>query len=110
CKEVFKYTLKNEFKYIIDSFEVFKTLQRALRGRRIIQGYGLFYGVDFEKVSKDEVDRALNEILKELGKIEYPDRVYQKLADILNDIRDNPEVKYISKSSIKKALFNGDDK
>ena len=72
--------------------------------------YRLKRSVDFEKVSKDEVDRALNEILKELGKIEYPDRVYQKLADILNDIRDNPEVKYISKSSIKKALFNGDDK
>ncbi len=111
CKEVFKYTLKNEFKYIVDSYEVFKTLYKALYNRRVIQGYGCLYNYDFENVvSEDEVEQAFIDILIELGKIEAPDKVYQKLADILNDIRDNPEVKYISKSSIKKALFNGDDK
>ena len=105
-KEVFKYTLKEGFSEIANSEEVFNVLRIALKGRRIIQGYGVLFGVDFESDQIDEeLDMVYYRLIRELDEIEDPERWHAKLEEIGRTFSDDDPVKYISKNSMRREVL-----
>ena len=108
-KEVFKYTLKEGFSEISNSEEVFNVLRIALKGRRIIQGYGVLFGVDFESDQiEEELDMVYYRLIQELNDIEDPERWYAKLEEIGRSLSDDDPVRYISKNSMRKEVLEND--
>lgn len=100
--ELFKYMTKStteDDKPL--SYWHFKTLYFALHGKRQIQGYGCFYNVkDDDEVDPEEVEKAYNQIIKELQEKEKPREVYETPRDLNEDT----EYLLISRKKIHKHL------
>lgn len=108
--EVFKYALKGTFKdnAPLFTYDVFKTIYKALYRRKIIQGYGLLNKFKFEDdVTEEEIEELYQKILEELRAVEKPEYHVSTLSDVLDDF-DSDTVKYISRNSIRSTLHNND--
>lgn len=114
--EVFKYATKGSFKNqsILNDYDCFETLYRALYKRRVYQTYGCLYDCGGEEVDMnvlhednfnpaDLADMCFNEIIECLGKVEQPVRVVEDLTDILRAkvAEEERSVKYLSAQSIR---------
>lgn len=103
-KEVFKYTLKESFDSIAESQEVFNVLYEALKGRRVIQGYGIFFGLNsMDEDIKFEADVSYILYIAELMKVEDPIRMQQKINDLISDC-DNTDISFVSRNSIREVI------
>ncbi len=103
-KEVFKYATKGIFKEgeenALGGYHDFLPLFSALHGRRLIQGYKLLNGFDFEELSQD-VDEEYQKIRATLEYLEKPIRAFE----FLNEIEDNLQrYTYISRSLVAELL------
>lgn len=106
--EAFKYSCKGAFDetkgaFIYDEL-IFRTLQSALHGRRMIQGYGLlhnFNDLDGEILEAD-LQEAYAHIIADLKAIESPDFYCETLDEV---IERSATCKYISKSNLKRLLI-----
>lgn len=105
-REIFKYAIKGCFKdNALYDYASFETLYYALRNRRVLQGYGELFRLNFEEDSilDEEADEQYDAFLAKLGELEEPVFTAESLDDVQEEcLRGN--VRYISKSSFK-ALF-----
>ena len=105
--QVFKYVLGGNFKKgePIFTYDVFKTLYNALYRRKMIQGYGILNKYKFdEDISDAEIDEIYAEIIAELQAIETAERQRIKIEDVIADLDERKDVRYISRSSIRREL------
>lgn len=116
-KEVFKYALKGVFKEgnITGGYNDFVPLVLALRGRRVIQGYGILKDFDFEfGIEQEDIDETKDllytSIIQEIKKKELPTRLVEGLYDILRNAKKNGDIKYISKHRIAEVMGKDYDK
>lgn len=111
--QVFKYALKGTFKKgsPIFNYEEFKYLYKALYRRKMIQGYGVLNKFDFEDdVTDEQIDQAYQEIVNLLQSVEMPQEQIMRLQDVVKDIEENKQVKYISRNTVRRELRdNGND-
>jgi len=89
--EVFKYAIKSfddENRHL--EFEQFKTLYYGLRGRRLIEGYGAFRGLDCvsgENIDQDIVMSQYDSLIEALKLVERPKyNVYKSLSDVKGEM------------------------
>ncbi len=106
-KEIFKYATKGIFKEgeknAMGNYYDFLSLYYSLHRRRLIQGYKILNGVDFEELSQD-VDELYKSVQMKLQELEKP---FFK-CESLNEIEENlHNYAYISRSSIAE-LFSED--
>lgn len=103
--ECFKYACKGAFEdNSIYNEQVFRVLEKALKNRRIIQGYGRlhnFNDLDGEILEAD-LQEAYEQIIAELKAIENPIFYCESLEQVIESTR---TCKYISKSNLKKLLI-----
>ncbi len=109
-KEVFKYATKGIFKEgdenALGGYHDFLPLFYALHGRRLIQGYKILNGFDFEDLTQD-ADAAYKEVRERLEEFEKPLRRFE----FLNEIEDNlHKYTYISRSSVAEIMGDEYDK
>lgn len=105
-KEIFKYTLKEDFGTFINNYEIFKELVFALNRRRVICCYGCFYDIsdkELEKLIDKETLNLYYETLIKLGQVEEYTNEYLDITDI-KTLAKSKQVKFISKNSIKKYI------
>lgn len=109
-KEVFKYTLKETFDSIMNSELIFLQVEQALRNRRIIQGYGCLFGISdsAEEQIAQEADKLYLKHIAELTKIEDPLHLQVNNQMLKDEIELNPDMKFMSRSSIK-GVINYDE-
>ena len=97
--EVFKYTIKGCFSkhgdFLYD-FKTFDILDKVLYRRRVIQGYGCYYDVNFEV---DEIDSLSikSEVEEELRKVENPVTCFESLEEVERQVA---KICYISVTKI----------
>ncbi len=103
-KEIFKYATKGIFKEgennAMGNYYDFLSLYYALHGRRLIQGYGVLNGVDFEELNQD-ADELYKSIQCKLKELEEPKFRCESLNEIENNV---DKYTYISRSSITELL------
>ena len=105
-REIFKYAIKGCFKDdALYDFESFRTLYYALYNRRVLQGYGLLYRLDFEHdaILEDEADEAYDVLIGALGSLEEPVFYAEKLEETLAECR-RGNIRYISKGSFRRLF------
>lgn len=110
--QVFKYALKGTFKKgsPIFNYEEFKELYKALYRRKMIQGYGVLNKFDFEDdVTDEQIDQAYQEIVALLQSVEMPQPQIMNLQDVVKEIEENKQVKYISRNTIRRELRGHDN-
>ena len=110
--QVFKYALKGTFKKgaPIFNYEEFKELYKALYRRKMIQGYGVLNKFDFEDdVTDEQIDQAYQEIVSMLQAIESPQIEIMRLQDVVKEMDENKEVKYISRNTVRRELRGHDN-
>lgn len=104
--EVFKYVTKlSNNGNVYPDYEQFKTLYYALYNRRIMQSYGVLYGIDFDDdTADDEVLEQYTIIQQKLQAVEEPtnDWLYN-INDISHDVIDG-RLTVISKKNVTKYL------
>ncbi len=109
-KEVFKYATKGIFKEgegnALCGYRDFLPLFSALYGRRLIQGYKLLNGFDFEDFSQD-VDEEYKKIRDTLDYLEKPIRAFEFLNEIESNVH---KYTYISRSSVAELLRGKNEK
>lgn len=72
--ELFKYLTKEMSEcHTLMTYQNFKDLYVSTYRIKQIQGYGIFFGVDFDNIDENEVDQFYDSIIKELQKIEKPE-------------------------------------
>ena len=106
-KEVFKYTLKSNFKQIANNYEIFKELYFALKGTRVLQTYG-----KIKQIKDEELDDIINKQtdnyyfakLIELGKVEEYKEEYNTIKQVKEDASSGTFT-FISRNSILKEVF-----
>lgn len=106
-KEVFKYTLKEDFKAVYDDYYVFRTLYDALYRRKIIQGYGVLnkYIFDDEILEKNmEIEANYLYFKSELEKLDIPVRENVCWEQMLRSMK-SQGMKFFSKNNIRKFLL-----
>jgi len=107
-KEVFKYTLKEDFKDVYSNYYVFRTLYSCLYRRKIIQGYGVLNKYIFDDEILEEVNDKLEDAYayfkKELGKLDLPVRENVCWEQMLRNLRVN-NVRFFSRGNIRKFLL-----
>ncbi len=106
-KEIFKYATKGIFKEgeenALGGYHDFLPLFTALHGRRLVQGYKLLNGFDFEDIDQS-ADEAYRKVREKLEELEKPIRVFE----FLNEIEDEMgKYTYISRSAVAEIM--GDD-
>lgn len=106
--EVFKYACKGAFKkdegYLIHRYDVFKTLQSALEGRRMIQGYGNLYNIqsdDDDKILEEQATDEYETVVEQLNAVESPVFKAETLEQVLSKTNSS---RYISRYNIKKQV------
>lgn len=102
-KEVFKYTLKESFDFIMQDELVFMVLYRALENRRIIQGYGSLFALNYadDEISQ-EADIRYIKYVGQLWQVEEPKTLVLRLQELISDI--DSDVTYISRKTLKGVL------
>ncbi len=107
-KEVFKYATKGIFKEgeenALGGYRDFLPLFNALYGRRLIQGYKILNGFDFEELDQN-ADEVYLRIRQKLDELEKPHRTFEFRNQIEENIR---KYTYISRSSVQ-DIIGGDD-
>lgn len=107
-KEVFKYTLKESFEYVYNSEWLFNVLRQALYNRRVIQGYGVLYGInDNDEEIKQHRDIAYLRYLDELVCGEQPNYdilTYNNLIEFNNN-----GFNLITNKNISEVLINEEE-
>ena len=107
-KEVFKYTLKEDFKDVYSNYYVFRTLYSCLYRRKIIQGYGVLNKYIFDDEILEEVNDKLEDAYAyfkmELGKLDLPVRENVCWEQMLRNMRVN-NVRFFSRGNIRKFLL-----
>lgn len=106
-KEVFKYTLKEDFKNVYDDYYVFRTLYDALYRRKIIQGYGVLnkYVFDDDILENDlEMEVNYSYFKSELEKLDLPVRENVCWEQLLRSMK-SQGLRFFSKGNIKKFLM-----
>lgn len=104
--ETFKYATKLDLSSDELTPERMLPLEKALKGRRVIQGYGCLKGsikddecIDEEKLKATE---KYNEAVATMLLIEEPVEVLERLKDVVdNTFSSNGKVTYITKNSFK---------
>ncbi len=109
-KEVFKYATKGIFREgdenALGGYYDFLSLFNALHGRRLIQGYKILNGFDFEDLSQN-VDEEYMKVRATLEELEKPFRSFE----FLNEIEENlHKYTYISRASIAEIMGEDYDK
>ena len=104
-KEVFKYATKGLLssdpnKDPKENYSDFVLLFVALYRRRLIQGYGCLYRLNFEKNIDLSVDDMYLDILKTLHSLETPIAFYENLDEIHKNIQSDKNITYISRKKI----------
>lgn len=112
--EVFKYATKGSFsnRSILNDFDCFLVLYKALYHRRAYQTYGCFYGIDMNELHDDAfspgdlADMCFQELVGMLNSMETPLIVVENLLDILRVkiSEENQGVRYLSVLSIRRAF------
>lgn len=112
-KEVFKYATKGLLsadpgKSPVAQYGDFVLLFVALYRRRLLQGYGKFYRMQFDNDIDLSVDDIYLEMVKELHKLEIPIAFYENLQEIEKNMENGQSaVRYVSRKSI--ARLGSDD-
>lgn len=107
-KEIFKYPFKGDLnKDVCLDYEQFKVYYDALKGLRVVQGYGdlLDYDFDDASISQEDLDIAWQQLKLEWKKIERPERIYEDQHTVLDHIKRN-KCFYVTSGSYNKFLFN----
>ena len=106
--ETFKYTVKivnAKDKSLYLDYEDFKVLYYALKKTRVFQTYGCFYDA---KIDDDQIDESLleryNRLIAQLQLVEMPEETVERLDELAEKIRKNPNVRFLSRKSINKFL------
>ncbi len=109
-KEVFKYATKGIFKEgdenALGGYHDFLPLFQTLHGRRLIQGYKLLNGFDFEDLNQN-VDEKYMEIRATLQELEKPIKVFEFRNEIEEELV-KKRYTYISRSAVA-DIIGGDD-
>lgn len=106
--ECFKYAIKGAFDPTQGSYiykeHIFRVLQKALNGRRMIQGYGKLYNFnDLEgELLEEEVQDEYEKYIADLRSIEKPELAIESLDEV---IEHSKHCKYISKSNLKRLIL-----
>ncbi len=130
-KEVFKYATKGCLKHSPDEKNMddgernkrflsrlndFEILEKALKHRKVVQGYGKLYHWKFADVVDQSIDFANDqyylEAIKLLHKVENPDEVLECFDDMMETMKNSKKnnISYISCSSVCSMFGNdGDD-
>lgn len=107
--QVFKYAVGGLFKkenfYVLSSEDDLRNLDVALRNRKMIQGYGVFRKVAFEDDTAQR-NEIYEQIQNELKRFEDPIFAVHTLKEIQEDFKNHPEIKYISKNSLRAEKNN----
>ena len=104
-KEVFKYTLKEDYRIVANNYDVFETLHKCLKRRRVIQAYGVLKDFDFdERLIEKEVEDSYIQVRMELAKTESPLEKYHDWDDIVS-ICENNYIKMITRNGIRKYIL-----
>lgn len=103
-KEVFKYATKGllsseKGKDAVDTYSDFVLLFVTLYRRRLIQGYGCLYRMQFEDKIDTSPDDLYLEIVRQLHEVENPELFHEDLDMITKNIPSS-NVTYISRKSI----------
>ena len=104
--EVFKYATKGIFKDgeegCIGNYLDFVAMFLTLYKRHVIQGYGVLRAFDFEEGAKLEADEKYNEVIATLRALEEPQRIFEFLEQINDNIakQKRKNIVYISRASI----------
>ncbi len=105
-KEVFKYATKGIFKEgdenALGGYRDFLPLLQTLHSRRLIQGYKILNGFDFESLDQD-VDELYLGVRAKLEELEKPIREFEFLSQIEENVG-KKKYAYISRSSIAEIL------
>lgn len=105
-KEVFKYTLKSDFKQIANNYEIFKELFFALKGRQTLQTYGdikEFTDKELNEIIDKETDKEYTNTLLELSNVESCKKNYYTVKQVKNDASTG-KYTFISRNSILKDV------
>lgn len=94
--EIFKYLVKSyDDKGSICTYEQFKVLYFSLYRVKQVQGYGIFYNMDFENL-EFEIEDYYNDFIEKLQKKELP----KTICDSLDNCKRDKSYKYFSKFSL----------
>ena len=108
-KEVFKYATKGIFKEgddkVLQGYVDFVPLYYTLYRRKLIQGYGVLNRFRFnETIEQDaRADEAYQNVVRKLRELESPQRVFEFLSEINNELQ-SKNITYISRSSIGELM------
>lgn len=104
-KEIFKYATKgllsyDEDKSAVSCYTDFVLLVVALYHKRLIQGYGCFYNMDFsDNIDTVSVDDLYLQIVKELHFLESPIWFFDSRDEIKDEMK-KKNITYISRKSL----------
>jgi hypothetical protein len=100
--EVFKYVNKvyGEDETLL-RYDQFKVLQKALYGRRCIQGYGIFYGIKDDEEIDESFIEARKVVRAYLQQQEQPISIANTLDEVFGDMcKDRPRYNYLNMKAI----------
>lgn len=117
-KEVFKYATKGIFRkskeekenleqqsiFANERYLDFEALYFALKGRKIVQGYGCLNKCKFDiEINQDmDYDEIYFDMLEKLSKLETPEQIFESFDEIVEQAKQK-RITYISKNSIIEA-------
>ncbi len=103
-KEVFKYATKGIFKEgeenAVGGYHDFLPLFFSLHGRRLIQGYKVLNGIDFEDLDQS-ADEAYKKVIEKLEELEKPIRAFEFLDEVEQNVG---KYTYISRSAVAELM------
>lgn len=111
-KEIFKYATKGLLSYDADKSAVscytdFVLLVVALYRKKLIQGYGCFYAMNFsDEIDTSSVDDAYLEVVRVLHEIENPVWFFDRRDEVEQEIK-KKNITYVSRKSL--ATIGSDD-
>jgi len=87
--EVFKYATKafNDNGEILD-YEQIKVLRNALKGRRQVQGSGVFHHLTCDDSVTDQEVAIYKTLIQKLKQVELPEKTSKRLKDVIYDMAD----------------------
>jgi len=95
--EVFKYACKiYDEKSEPMTYEQHRVLDHALHGKRTMQGYGRWYGIQSDDDIEEGVHEAQSVVEAFLHRTEQPQRVYLGMNEIMNDMTKDLKFLYLN--------------